>query len=291
MTVTDAFHRCWAGYWNCPRFQLSGWAREVQGYWRRRIEKHAIAAMPLTEVTPRVVRAWHFEIGSTVSQIEANRAMEVLSRIFTYAEAEELVPLGFNPCRVVKSYPEKKRERFASPDEIRRLGKVLFSHWDDHPRDTGFILCLLLTGARPSTLERMAWSNVRESIAKVRGKSTGATGQPDTIVLPEYVMRKILQRVPRREDGLIFGPGLPQRHWERVRTEAGCPDLWARDLRRTFATAGLSEGVTAGIIGELLNHKSTQTTARYAKLFPSVRIAAVNKIADGLIEWMRGGER
>ena len=46
----------------------------------------------------------------------------------------EMRPEGVNPCRFVKKYPERRRERFLSDDEYRRLGAavnlhVLFYNW------------------------------------------------------------------------------------------------------------------------------------------------------------------
>lgn len=286
MTVSDAFHRCWAGYWNQPRFQNSRWAKEVQGYFRRRIENHPIAGLQLHEVKPKVVRDWHAEIGQMVSQIEANRAMEVLSRVFTFAEEQEIIPLGSNPCRLVKAFTETKRERYATPNEVRRITNALLRHWNDYPRDVGFLFFVLLTGSRPSALERAKRSDIREGILRVDGKNTAETGEKDVIALPDFVMQQILPRIPRREDGLLFGPGLPQKLWDKVKTAAGCEDLWARDLRRTFATFGFSRGEQHSLVGELLNHRSSQTTMIYAKLLPTARIAAVNRIAEGLVEAM-----
>ena len=42
----------------------------------------------------------------------ANRTLGVLSRMLTLAEVWEMRPEGVNPCRHVKKYPERKRERF-----------------------------------------------------------------------------------------------------------------------------------------------------------------------------------
>ena len=57
----------------------------------------------------------------------------VLSRMYsTLAEIWGLVPEGGNPCRFVK-YKERKRERFLTEEEFRRLGRVLGALEADGP--------------------------------------------------------------------------------------------------------------------------------------------------------------
>ena len=55
----------------------------------------------------------------------ANRTVLILSKMFSLAEAWGLVPAGRNPCRSVRPYTIRARERFLKPDEFRRLGQAL----------------------------------------------------------------------------------------------------------------------------------------------------------------------
>ena len=70
--------------------------------------------------------------------------------MLTQAELWELRPQGSNPCRNVRRYKMKPRERFLSVDELNRLGFVL-----DHAEDAqaaAAIRLLLFTGARSSEI-------------------------------------------------------------------------------------------------------------------------------------------
>ena len=49
----------------------------------------------------------------------------ILSKMFVLAEAWGLVPAGGNPCRHVVRYKRRKRERFLTEEEYRRLGREL----------------------------------------------------------------------------------------------------------------------------------------------------------------------
>ena len=67
--------------------------------------------------------ALHHELRATPYQ--ANRTVQILSRIFTLAEVWGLRPDGSNPCRHVRRFREEKRERFLSDAEYGRLGAAL----------------------------------------------------------------------------------------------------------------------------------------------------------------------
>ena len=55
--------------------------------------------------------------------VTANRAVEFLSRIYNAAEDRGQIPEGSNPCRLVVKYRERRRERFLTDEEFRRLGR------------------------------------------------------------------------------------------------------------------------------------------------------------------------
>ena len=56
---------------------------------------------------------------------DANRTLATLSKMFTMAEKWDIRPDGSNPCRHVEKYPERKRERMLTPEELAALGDAL----------------------------------------------------------------------------------------------------------------------------------------------------------------------
>jgi len=66
--------------------------------------------------------------------------------------------------------------------------------------------------------------------------------------------------------------------------------LRIHDLRHSFASAGLAAGLTLNQIGELLGHKSTQTTHRYAHLIEDVAHASAAAAADVMETMMKRRE-
>lgn len=284
MSVQELFEAAWKGYWNAPRFQMSGWGKEANRLYQREIAP-TFKSLKLSEVTAVRVRNWHASYAAT--PYTGNRALSVLARMFRFAEEQEIRKQHSNPCNLVKYFPERKRKRYASKEEIARIFEALEKRAKQRPTAVAFLYLLIFTGSRPRAIERATWEQLKEfeidgqkyGMLTLEGKATAKTGQEDTVILPPQAM-KALNRLPRVEGWTITGINIPSLLWREIRKEAGCEDLWARDWRRTFATVGNSNGMSMSVIGEVLNHRSTQTTKTYAKVLEDKKLETVAAIAN-----------
>jgi integrase len=114
----------------------------------------------------------------------------------------------------------------------------------------------------------------------IEGKTYEETGEEDVIVLPPQVLKLISFNGDL--DSNIVDPKSLRSFWDKLRIALNLDGLWMRDLRRTYATIGNNNGIAYGQIGELLNHKSLQTTKVYAKLGDKKRIDAALAIAESI---------
>ena len=170
---------------------------------------------------------------------QANRTLGVLSKMFKLAEVWGWRPDGSNPCRHVKRYKERKRERFLSPEETERLGEVLREVEKEMPSAVAAIRLLLLTGCRLSEIQTLRWEYVKDDCIELPDTKTGGRVVP---LGPEA--RAILASLPRQEDnswviaGRLPGTHLTdmQRPWRRVRARAGLEDVRIHDLRHSCAS-------------------------------------------------------
>jgi integrase len=101
--------------------------------------------MLVADVTRQDVARLHHSLRATPYQ--ANRLLAVLSKMFNLAEAWGERPDGSNPCRHVEKFPERKRERFLSPEELSRLG-VALANYQGSPHFGALVRLLVFTGAR-----------------------------------------------------------------------------------------------------------------------------------------------
>jgi integrase len=74
-------------------------------------------------------------------------------------------------------------------------------------------------------------------------------------------------------------------HWrtyytrfEQARAAIGRPELVLHDLRHSFASFLISQGATLSEVGAALGHKSHQSTARYAHLYPQAVARTVRNL-------------
>jgi len=82
----------------------------------------------------------------------------------------------------------------------------------------------------------------------------------------------------RRDGSIVLGAdGRPIDIWR--------PTVRLHDLRHTYASVLASAGLSLPIIGALLGHTQTQTTARYAHLLDDPLRAATEKAAEALTGW------
>ena len=178
-----------------------------------------------------------------------------------------------NPAVGIKRPPIRKLERFLSEKEIASLAAALEAEVDTtgNPYPSAAIKLLLLTGARRGEIAGLQWQNVDFDLKCLRlpDSKTGAK----VIYLNEPAM-EVLRSLPQLANSLYVIPGTRtgsasgaiDKVWARVRSSAGLHDVRLHDLRHSFASMGILDGLSLPIIGGLLGHKHSATTARYAHL-------------------------
>lgn len=279
LKISELWEMVWRKHYSELRYQESGWAEEARRLYRRQIEK-LLGQYRMSELSSARIRIWHNLMKETPT--EANRALAVLTKLYSWAEDHDLRTYGTNPCRAVAPFVSKKRTRYATPEELKLLAQKLMFYRNKKPREVAIIYLLMLTGARPKSIIKAKRSELVGNVLRFEGKTSATTGQQETVVIPDYAMKHIIPLLPKRADGMLFGGASDSvaRFWNKIRKEAGCEDLWSRDLRRTFATIGVNEGITLRVIGEVLNHSSTKVTETYARCMTETKEKATNQISD-----------
>lgn len=271
-TVTDL----WDEYWKRHGSKKKSGATD-QREWRLHLEPR-FGRMKLSEVSFSQVADMAEAMAHT--PIEANRVLALFSTMWNFAHR----PLEWtqrNPVKGVKRYKEVKRRRYMKGEEAARIAELLDANAAENPASVAFLYLLILTGARRGEIAAARWDWLKGSAIHLPDSKTGEK----VVYLPPQAM-EVIDRLPRTS-GTLTGILTPQKLWERLRREAGCPDLRMHDLRHSFASAALSAGLSLAQIGELLGHKSTQTTKRYAHLVDDVATAAAAAAADQILLGMK----
>lgn len=244
------------------------------------------------DVTRQKIRAYHASMEAT--PYEANRQLALLSKVFTFAADElEWIDRGDHPVKGIQRFQEEKRRRYLFEAEMARLGDVLRRAEEGElgrsisPYAVAMLRLLILTGARHSEILELRWDevNLGRSCLELRDSKTGAK----EVFLPPAA-RQLLAELPRQPCNPYVIVGRNEGHhliniknsWAVIRKEAGIDDVRIHDLRHTFASFGARAGMSLPLIGALLGHRSTQTTARYAHLADDPLRDAAETIGFGI---------
>ena len=256
-TIAETVFRRYERVWKAGTLSVN------RSYLRNQILPY-FAGHQITEIGRRDVANWFASLRATPAA--ADRSMPVLSVIMREAEAMSLRPEGSNPCRGIRRYRRKGRERFLSDEEIHRLSARLSAHAGRRPLQVATIRLLLLTGCRKSEILTLRWSDYREGHLFLRDSKTG----PRTVWLSRPA-RHVLDSLQRtsgwvfpasRSAGPLSATWLDET-WHRVRVEAELHDVRLHDLRHTHASLALRQGETVLAIGRLLGHRKPETTLKY----------------------------
>ena len=247
-----------------------------------------LGALSVSAVDRARISALHHKMRDT--PYEANKALGVVSKMFRLAEAWELIPSGRNPCRSVRRYKDRRRERFLTPEEYRRLGGALHEAEADGsipPSAAAAIRLLLLTGCRKNEILTLRWDDIDRTVGELRLRES-KTGVRQVPLTP--AVQWVLDGIARIEGNpwVITGkkPGAHlssiDEAWRRVRVRAGLEGVRVHDCRHSYASRALALGEGLPMIGKLLGHRKVKTTARYAHLARDAEKASAAKVGSSI---------
>lgn len=268
--------------------------------YRTVIDNHIVPALgdrPMGAVRRSDVAALQYSLHDRPAV--ANSTIQVLTQLFRKAQQWGLAPEGPNPCRSIRKYKLRLRDRHLTRDEYRRLGQTLrdgeAGGWVSAPAAAALRL-LILTGCRRDEILTLRWDDVDRQARELRLRDSKSG--PCMVALTPVLEAVIdgIRRV-RGNPWVIVGEAPGSRlktlksTWRRVRLRAGLEDVRLHDLRHSYATRALALGESLSMIGKLLNHAQMQSTARYAHVMVDAEKAAAARVGDRIAAHVAGRER
>jgi len=231
------------------------------------------------QVTPQLIELkFQRFLGTDISGSTVNRYRSLLSSIFSYAVRMGKLPA--NPVARFQRYKENEhRVRFLAADEETALRKAIVAR---DPRLEPLFELALYTGIRRGEQFSLQWQNI--DLGRGIVTVTGKTGR--RFVPVNTGARAAIEKLYAASNGSAFvcpaAKRLGQRDWSRwfedCAREAKIDNFTWHDLRHTFASRLVMEGVDLSTVQKLLGHRSIVTTMRYAHLAPTHLQAAVERL-------------
>ena len=259
--------------------------------YRRALDNHilpALGEMPVGAVGREHVTELHYAMRGEPHA--ANAVLKIVGKMLSLAVEWGLREAGPSPCRAVRKYRTRPRERFLTDAEYRRLGRaldVLEARGNVSRHAAAAIRLLVLTGCRRNEVLELRWDDLDRTAGELRLRD-GKTGSRTVSLLPATV--RILEALPRKEGNPWVLPGRkPGTHmsgidtaWRVVRARAELDDVQIHDLRRSFLPRTRAFEASLAMIEQLPSLNDVHAAARFAHLAgDSVREAA-ERITDSI---------
>jgi integrase len=196
-----------------------------------------------------------------------NRSINLIRKAFSLAELWGYRPKNSNPCHGIPKYPEKKKERFLTNEELEKLDSVLKEQellGITSSYSLAAIRMLMYTGCRLSEVLTLKWEDVfwEEGYLHLKDSKTGEK----TIPLNESTKTILFNLKKQERNPYVFigeksGTCLTtlKTAWTKIRHLAGIDDVRLHDLRHTFASLAIKQGVDLYTVSKLLGHKDVDT--------------------------------
>ena len=230
---------------------------------------------------------------SSLAASTCNHLIRTIRRAYNLAIEWQLVDQGKNPAAKITLFPEdNKRQRILTATELSKLTFLLKR--DRNQMVANVVLFLLSTGARVNEALKADWSDIdrkgRTWTIPIRNSKSKKVRR---VPLSDAAIRVLDSLKTERRSPHLFinkrtGNQLStiSKTWDRLREEAGMPDLRLHDLRHSFASLCVNAGVSIYEVKEILGHSDIKITERYAHLAPETQQKAASAAGDQILAAM-----
>lgn len=256
----------------------------------------------IDSITKRDIQAFHSSLSKVPSM--ANRVLRVLSSMLGVAVSWGLVES--NQASGIKKFPEHKRERYLSDEELKKVHISINEEGGINPMNLNAIILILLTGSRKSEVLSARWQDFdlekgiwhRPAMLNKQNKSTYTPLNSEALEIIKNMKEDIVlnskignsEKIISTSEYLFFNPKTGthlrdvKKSWGKICKKFEIKNARINDLRHTFASILASNGIGLEVIGKLIGHSNITTTQRYAHLFTNPLKLATDILGSKVIK-------
>lgn len=260
--------------WGRANKKPSSWDRERSVM--RRLDRGFGEKIIQEIATEQIERYKIKRLKDEVMPATINRELALLKHMFTMGM--KWSKLKSNPAKEVKLLDgEVERVRYLMPDEVQ----TVLSNCNEFLRP--IVTVAVNTGLRKGELLGLKWENVNLELGIISIMKTNTKNKVRKDIPMNEIVRATIEEIERKgqyvfckEDGKPFKYSGVRKSFEKAVRESGIEDFRFHDLRHTFASSLVMEGIDITTVKELMGHKDLKMTLRYAHLSPMYKSKAVN---------------
>jgi integrase len=257
----------------------------------------------LNEITRREIEDFHTSLlDEGLSPATADQHLRLIKRAFNLAVSWEVVER--NPAAAVKLLRvDNRRDFYLNDEQLTRLMQVLKT--DSARTVCQLAMFLLATGARLSEATGATWSQIDREHRLWRIPATNSKSKKMRAVpLNDQALAVLVEVGTAGKHEHVFinhrwinadgSRGKPiawiHKVWERIRNEAGMPQLRVHDLRHSHASFLVNAGRTLYEVQQVLGHSDPAVTMRYAHLSTKTMLEASSAASDVIGRAIKAGQ-
>lgn len=229
---------------------------------------------PYAYITRKMVKAVRDDYAAQARK--AHKIKQMVSRLYSWAQEEDMVPEGYNPAATIKKLARKGGTREITVWSDEEIDLFLKTCPD---RIVTPVMLALYTGQRAADVMAMTWSHWQGNIIRVRQSKTRA--MLDLPCHPQLQARLTMEKA--RRDGMLIcvrtpadpKTDRPAEHWNDntfgaalYRAVMSTPDMppnrSLHGLRYAAASRMEEAGSTVAEIEAVLGHRTFQMALKYA---------------------------
>lgn len=230
-----------------------------------------------SEITTTLASRIFHDVTVASGPVEANHVKRLARAMWNHAVQRHGLAVQ-NPWTTIKDNHERSREEWVTPAQMPALFKAIDSSVDRDAAD--MIRLCLFTGARSGNVKAMRWDAIDlDTAIWTIGSAHHKNRTINSIPLAPPAVEILRLRIGLNDEW-VFPAATKSGHmmdarkgWSAILTAFSSelklpevPDLRIHDLRHTTASWLVTQGVSLPMVGKLLGHTTSVTTAKYAHL-------------------------
>jgi len=256
-------NKAWSTYQRRDRFSIDNLISFFKGKY-------------LFEITPEMIEKYKATRLEKVTPASVNRELACLKHMYT--KAIEWGYVKSNPAKGVKLLKEPPgRLRYLRPEEVEKLLKACVGHIRP------IVVTALNTGMRKGELLNLRWADVdleNRKITVINSKNNESRVIPANQTLYQELLalseKAKGEYVFSDKDGHPFGD--IKKGFSSALKRARIENFRFHDLRHTFGSHLVMQGVDLKTVQQVMGHKDIKMTMRYSHLSPEYVQEAMERL-------------